>query len=239
MQGNSDNVLSISARMATYSNWSVIDVSSGESALFYMHVLCDIQRMNQATSRASLFPFPPEAVAHSAFMFDDFFLANRRYMEQLEKDLERDLQKNLQKNLQTNLEKNEAHVDTSAPSTKPSNVFAEAMMCMGVSVRFHEFEHKLPCLTNCAISDKRELLCVTFQHGFMFTIVFSDGHMSIQPCSRTQKWDDILTKNEFEPFLPLPLQDDQENGVKIPSSYFRHVFRHGLCFSTATDNSSL
>jgi hypothetical protein len=73
----------------------------------------------------------------------------------------------------------------------------------------------------------------------MFTIVFSNGRMRIEPCSRTQKWNDILTKNEFEPFLPLPLQDDQENGVELPSSYFRHLFRHGLCFSTAADNSSV
>ena len=228
MQGQSDNVLCVSARMATYSNWTILEFTSGETALFYMHVLCDIQRMNQATSRAFLFPFPPEAVAHSAFMFDEFYLANRRYIEQLQKDHQKD-------HLQQDLENKEADLDV----PKHLNIFAQAMLCMGESVRFQEFEHKVCCLTNCAISDKRELPCVTFQHGFMFTIVFSDGQMSIRPCSRTQKWDVLLSQNEIQQFLPLPLQDDQENGVNLPSSHFRHVFRHGLCLSMAKDNSPL
>jgi hypothetical protein len=83
MQGTSDTILCVSSRIATNKNWSLLDFSSEESVLWYTHVLGDLQRMNQATSRAALFPFPPEAVAHTAFMFDDFLLANRRYMEQL------------------------------------------------------------------------------------------------------------------------------------------------------------
>jgi hypothetical protein len=110
---------------------------------------------------------------------------------------------------------------------------------MGESIRFADFEHKQPSMTNCAIQDKREVLCVTLQHGFIFTIVFNDGQMLIQPCSRTQKWDAIMNNRKHEPFVPLPLQEDQENGVLMPSSHFRHLFRHGLCFSTASDNSSL
>ena len=227
MEGKSDNVLSVSARMATYSNWSCVEFTSGEGALFYKHVLGDIQRMSLATSRASLFPFAPEAVAHSAFMFEDFFLANRRYMEQLKKDLENDFQKEQEQNEET-IEK--------LFRNKFSNCFALAMLCMGHSVRFQDFEHRVPSLTNCAIVDQRELPCVTFQHGFIFTIVFKNGHMYIRPCSRTQKWNDLLREHETVPFLPLPLVDDQEIGVKLPSSQFRHVFRHGLCLSTSSSN---
>lgn len=58
MQGKSDNVLCMSARIATNSNWSVVEFASGESALWYAHVLSDYPQMSQAQSRATLFPFP-------------------------------------------------------------------------------------------------------------------------------------------------------------------------------------
>ena len=42
--------------------------------------------MSMAQSRANLFSFPPEAVAHIAFMFDDLFPDNSRYIEMREKE---------------------------------------------------------------------------------------------------------------------------------------------------------
>jgi hypothetical protein len=218
MQGKSDNVLCVSARMATNSNWSVVEFSSGESALWYTHVLSDYPRMTQAQSRATLFPFPPEAVAHSAFMFDDFFLANKKYMEQLEKD-----------SAGENDQENENQLK--------DNVFAQAMLCMGESIRLENFQHKQPSLTQCAIRDGREIPCVTCQYGFLFTMSFSDGEMHIKQCSRTHSWAAVSAHSEYEPFLPLPLQNEQEDGVCLPSSQFCHVFRHGLCLARAADGS--
>ena len=65
-----------------------MDIGAGECALSYAHAPADHPVMNLADSRAMLprFPFPPESVAHAAFMFDDFFLANRRHIEQLLKN---------------------------------------------------------------------------------------------------------------------------------------------------------
>jgi hypothetical protein len=217
MHGKSDNVLAVSARIATNKNWTLLDFSSDESALWYTHVLSDLQRMNQATSRASLFPFPPEAVAHIAFMFDDFLLANRKHMEQLEKD-------------------NAQDADQAAVV---SNVFAEAMLYMGESIRLEDFQHKQPSLTDCAIRDGREIPCITFQHGFLFTISFSNGELTLKQCTGTHNWTAICQDKEYKPFLPLPLVDEQEEGVTMPSAQFCHVFRHGLCFANAVDGSAI
>lgn len=215
MQGKSDNILCVSARIATNKNWSLLDFSSEESALWYTHVLGDLQRMNQATSRAALFPFPPEAVAHTAFMFDDFLLANRRYMEQLEKD-------------------------ASSEEDKPaivSNVFAEAMLNMGESIRLEDFQHKQPSLTACVMQDGREIPCVTCQYGYLFTISFDNGEMKIKPCTGTHQWTAASKDRECKPFSPLPLQDEQEECVMLPSVQFFHFFRHGLCLGNAIDGS--
>ena len=217
MQGKSDNVLSISARIATPKNWALLDFCAEESALWYTHVLSDIQRMNQATSRATLFPFPPEAVAHCAFMFDDFLLANRRHMEQLEKETSN----------------HEYKMDVL------NNLFAEAMLTMGESVRMQDFYHKQPSLTDCCIRDQRELLCVTCKYGFLFTITFDNGQMQLKPCSRTHEWQAVCQNKDYKPFSPLPLENEQEEGVTLPSLDFCHLFRHGLCESKAADNSNV
>jgi hypothetical protein len=217
MQGKSDNVLSISARIATAKNWSLLDFCAEESALWYTHVLSDIQRMNQATSRAGLFPFPPEAVAHCAFMFDDFLLANRRHMEQLQKEAcEQEYQMDV-----------------------VNNVFAEAMLTMCESVRMEDFFHKQPSLTDCCIRDQRELLCVTCRYGFLFTITFDNGQMQLKPCSRTHEWQAVCQNKDYKPFSPLPLENEQEEGVTLPSLDFCHLFRHGLCLSKASDNTNV
>ena len=223
MEGRSDNMLCVSARIATNSNWSLVDFASGESALWYTHVLCDYPRMNQAQSRATLFPFPPEAVAHTAFMFDDFFLANRRHIEQLEKDA-------ALQNDPHNENNKDMHSFT-------GNVFAEAMLCMGESIRLEDFQHKQPSLTECAIRDGREVPCVTCQFGFLFTISFTDGMLHLKQCSTTHSWEEVSRDRECKPFLPLPLRDEQEDGVSLPSAQFCHVFRHGLCLVQDTDGS--
>jgi hypothetical protein len=228
MDGRSDNMLCVSARMATNNNWSLLEFASGESALWYTHVLCDYPWMNQTQSRATLFPFPPEAVAHTAFMFDDFFLANCRHIEQLEKEATLQNDHNDQNN------GNDKHVNAVT-----GNVFAEAMLCMGESIRLEDFQHKQPSLTECAIRDGREVPCVTCKFGFLFTISFHDGMLHMKQCSKTHTWARVSQDRECEPFLPLPLRHEQEDGVSFPSAQFCHVFRHGLCLAQDADGSLL
>jgi hypothetical protein len=154
-------------------------------------------------------------------MFDDFLLANRRHMEQLEKELDKDLEKD-----------NDADKDKCAVV---SNVFAEAMLNMGESIRFEDFQHKQPSLTECAIRDGREIPCVTCQYGFLFTISFSNGEMKVTPCTGTHQWAAVCHDKKGKPFSALPLQDEQEEGVMLPSVQFCHLFWHGLCLGNAVD----
>lgn len=206
MGGASDNMLSVSARMATYSNWRLLEIGAAESALSYTHVLADHPVMNLADSRALLFPFPPESVAHTAFMFDDLFLANRRHIE--------------------HLLKNDADANVATGSK-----LAEAMLCLGGSIRLEDFQHKQPSLTECAVRDRREIPCVSLQHGFMFTICFEEDVLHIRKCFRTHKWAAIRQDREYEPFMPLPLKNGVL-GVVVESKQFRHLFRHGLCMDS-------
>lgn len=201
LRGRSDNVLCVSARMATFNNWKVLEIGAGECALSYAHVLADHPVMNLADSRAMLFPFPPEAVYHTACMFDDFFLANRRHIEQLVK--------------------NDPETDLGIGS-----VLAEAMLLLGESIKLEDFQHKQPSLTDCAVRDGREIPCVTLQHGFLFTMRFEDGVMHIRPCLKTHPWSAISQDREHEAFAALPLPNGT---VTVPCAQFRHFFRHGLC----------
>ena len=149
--------------------------------------------------KSYIVPVPPEAVAHSALMFDDFFLANRKYMDQLEKDTAGE-----------NDQENEKLLT--------GNVFAQAMLCMGESIRLENLQHKQPSLTECVIRDGREMPCVTCQNGFLLTISFRGCELHIKQCFRTHKWAAVSAQSEYEPFLPMPLQNEQEDGVSFPSS---------------------
>jgi hypothetical protein len=216
MGGRSDNMICVSARMANSSNWAVLELACGQAALWYAPVLCDNARMSQAQSRANLFPFPPEAVAHTSFMFDDMFLANRRHMEMIEKDMDDELH-----------------------SSSFGSVLAEAMLLLGESIRLEDFQHKQPSLTDCAIRDGREVPCVTCQHGFLFTLSFREGILHLNACSRTHHWATLAEAKaeakEHMPFQSLPLVSEQADGVSMCSTNFYHVFRHGLCVELTDD----
>jgi len=160
------------------------------SQIHKAHVLRDNQRMSQATSRAFLFPFPPEAVAHTAFMMDDMLLATRKYIELLHKECS---DKEIDED---NMPEEEVE--------SIDNGFAMAMLYFGESIRFEDYQHKQPSLTQCVIQDQREILCVTCQFGYLFTIKFADSVMTIKSCHRTHAWEDFNSFDKSEPFLPLP-----------------------------------
>jgi hypothetical protein len=117
----------------------------------------------------------------------DFLLANRRHMEQLEKEA----------------------ADSEKQMQVLNNVFAEAMLTMGESIRMEDFFHKQPSLTECSIRDEREIPCVTLRYGFLFTITFNHGQMQVKPCSRTHDWQAVCQNKDYQAFCPLPLQEEQ------------------------------
>lgn len=212
MRGKSDNVLSVASRMASSVNWEMLEFANGQHALWYVPVLRDCVQMSQAQTRANLFPFPPESIAHSAFMFEDMFLANRRYMESLEKQWS---------SAEMDGEEQLFH--------RHENVFAIAMLQMGNSMNYELCAHMQPSLTDCVIRDRREIPCVTFEHGFLFTIAFSDGLLYLRPTYKTHTWTaaDTLQLRENLPFCSLPLKNEAHE-VVLPSSNFFMLFQHGL-----------
>lgn len=216
MGGQSDNVLCVAARLATNNNWQILDFSSGETALWYSPVLCDDVKMTQAQSRANLFPFPPEAVAHTAFFFEDMTLANRRFLELQQKQDEKELEGGM------DVDKTDGVL-----TINRHNNFALAMLALGESISFEDFQHMQPSLTDCAIRDAREIPCVTLQHGFLFVLVFRDGSMFVRPVLRTHEWKLSQEDREIIPFLPLPLQQEDEEAC-LSSSDFFEFFHHGI-----------
>jgi hypothetical protein len=96
MQGASDNVLAVDARLATADNWRLVNVN-GASVLLYASV-----------ASSTLFPFPPEAVAHVACFFKYMALAHKRFVESKHAEQQR---------------------------TADEHLFALAMLQLGASIR--------------------------------------------------------------------------------------------------------
>jgi len=216
----SDNMLSIDSRLASKDNWTVAQCTNGRFALYYDTVIGKSQHIIHAP--AHLFPFPPEAVAHTSDLQKYMAVAHKRFAERAEKE----------ESLSVFLE-----------AEFPENLFALAMLNLGTSIRFEEFQHLQPTLTDCVVRDKREIPCVTFEHAWLFTISFCDGRMRLRPVTSTHKWDAAAdffqeiadankrsnanvqtpsnTSNTF--FQQLPADE-----AELPSCNFAKFFRHGL-----------
>jgi hypothetical protein len=195
--GQSDNVLSISSRLADTQNWRLVVLQHGGCALHYASVLSECSQL--PTTVSQLFPFPPEAVAHAADFYKYMALAFKRYIEIKQR-----------------------HSDV-----LQENPFALAMLQLGASIRFEEYQHIQPTLTDCVVRDRREIPCVTCEHAFLFTISFSEGRLCLRPVTRTLEWpdaqEDFMSTDTSTPFLPLPTEE-----TVLQSSDFAHLFHHGL-----------
>ena len=205
MGGISDNVLSVDARLAKSENWRLVILQEGCSALVYASVLGEGAQIPSTTGQ--LFPFPPEAVAHNASFFKYMALAHKRFAEQVEKEPELGL-------------------------ANTENLFALAMLKLGASIRFEEYQHVQPSLTDCVVRDAREIPCVTCEHGFLFTICFEDGVLNLRPVAPTLSWDAVsdISNDAFKPFEALPA-----SAASLRACDFAKLFRHGLKAQQTTD----
>ena len=212
---HSDNMLSLDSRLATKSNWKVIDFAGDSSALFYKTV---IQNSRPTFTTASqIFPFPPEAVAHVRDFQKYMASAHKRFAERLDKE-----------------------EDLGVVVSATENVFALAMFNLAGSIRFEEFQHMQPSLTDCVVRDEREIPCVTCEHGWLFVLSFSQGVMRVRPVESTHKWtnaalffQNIATANasannnahtaELVPFQKLPAPS-----ADLQSDLFPKFYHHGL-----------
>lgn len=207
MGGASDNMLSTDSRLALPSNWRLVNFPNGDSALLYSSVLDACPHLVQAASSSHLFPFPPESVAHASCSFQDMYIALRRFMDNVAKDPE-------------------------FGGAVAENLFALAMLKLGSSIRFEDFQHTRPSLTDCAVRDAREIPCVTLEHGFLFTISFSEGRLLLRPVAPTHAWERVcdMASDDARPFQRLPLARE----ATLSSGDFLKLFRHGLAQTSAS-----
>lgn len=212
MGGRSDNMLSVASRMALSSNWDLISMNSGDDVLWYASATRDNVRMGCARKISDLFSFPPEAVAHAAYLFDFMYLALRRYGETLEK----------------HFSDNETCAEI-LDISRLQNHFALAMLLLGERIEPEFCEHMQPSLTDCVVRDRREIPCVTLKGGYMFTIFFDDGCIYLRPTYTTHNFQESKTIdfNSKMVFGPLPLRDEKHE-VVLSSLTFRMFFNHGL-----------
>lgn len=218
----SDNMLSVDSRLASKDNWTIAHCTNGSTALYYETVIGRSQHATHAP--AHLFPFPPEAVAHARDLHKYMAAAHKRFAERIEKE-----------------ESFCVFVDTHYSE----NLFSLAMLNLGTSIRFEEFQHIQPTLTDCVVRDQREIPCVTCEHGWIFVLCFVDGRMRIRPVSATHTWPnaadffaEIAEINKrsnvnaetpahsdslLVPFSRLPADE-----AELPSCHFAKFFRHGL-----------
>jgi hypothetical protein len=201
MGGRSDNMLSVASRMALSSNWDLISLNSGVDVLWYASATRDNVRMGCAGKISDLFSFPPEAVAHAAYLFDFMYLALRRYGETLEKHF-------------TDNETCAEIMDIS----KVQNHLAVAMLLMGERIEPEFCEHMQPSLTDCVVRDRREIPCVTLKGGYLFTIFFDDGCIYLRPTHPTHQFEESKTFdfNSKLVFGQLPLRDEKHEVVLPP-----------------------
>jgi hypothetical protein len=223
MGGTSDNMLSVASRMALSSNWELLSLISGHDILWYASATRDHVRMGCARRLSDLFSFPPEAVAHAAYIFDEMYLALRRYEETLEKYLT----------------DNEIGADV-RDVYRLQNHFSSAMLLMGERIENSFCEHMQPSLTDCVVRDRREIPCVTFKGGYMFTIFFDDGCIYLHPTHPTHKFQEskIIDFNSNIEFGPLPLRDE-EHEVVLSSLLFQMFFSHGLQIEKVNESVSI
>ena len=113
------------------------------------------------------------------------------------------------------------------------NLFALAMLELGSDVHMEDFQHMRPSLTDCVVRDAREIPCVTLEHGFLFTISFSQGQVLLRPVTPSHAWERIcdVVHDGVRVFQRLPLA----RPATLPSSEFQQLFRHGLVQTEASD----
>jgi hypothetical protein len=166
--GSSENMLSVSARSPSVLNWTVLSLARGEQLLLYRSVAEAWPEMKNARARHELFPFPPESVAHAAHVFGQIQACARRWA------LERAAPGLAAANaagaasLAAGLPEGVARAEP-ACALRYHNDLLPAMLALGRSVGPDEVAHEQCTLTLCSVQDGRELPCMSWEHGLLFT----------------------------------------------------------------------
>ena len=155
-------MLSVSARFPLPNNWTILNLTRNEHILLYTSVAEAWPDMRHARNRHDLFMFPPESVAHTAHSFSQVQACARRYALEAFAAL-RDAAAPV-------LNDTVVHERADAAcALRYHNHLLPAMLMLGRSIGPDEVAHEQCTLTLCSIQDGRELACMSWEHGLIFS----------------------------------------------------------------------
>lgn len=213
--GASENMLSVSARFASTSNWVLLELAQHEHFLLYKSVADAWPEMRNARARHDLFPFPPESVAHAAHAFSVVQGVARRWASELAAQAPAEPEARLR----------HARADP-ACALRYHNELFPALLLLGASAGAEQVAHEQCALTRCSVQDGRELPCMTWEHGLLFTARVEGRRVALAPTVPTHAWPDAaaMASGDVAPFVELPLPA----GASVCLSEFYELLKHGV-----------
>jgi len=223
LDGHSDNTLSISARFAATSNWVLLELAGNEHMLLYKSVADAWPEMRNARRRQDLFQFPPESVAHMAHVFSQLQCVSRRWAS----DLAAARAAKPAQPAAPPAQDAAAH-DRADPGCfqRYHNDLIPAMLLFGASAGPEQVAHEQYALTLSSVQDGRELPCMSWEHGLLFTAQIQQRRVILRPTEPTHRWPDVETmaNGAVQPFAELPLPE----GSSVCVSEFYELLKHGI-----------
>lgn len=218
--GSSDNMLSVSARFPTLHNWAVLKLERNEQLLLYTSVAEAWPDMRHARHRHELFPFPPESVAHVAHVFSQIQACARRWAQEV------GAARGSCAPARAALDDVHERADA-ACALRYTNDLLPAMLQLGRSIGPDEVAHEQCTLTLCSVQDGRELPCMSWEHGLLFTARVERQRVVLQPTVATHEWPGAagLASGNVMPFSAMPFAE----GASVCVSEFYELLKHGVC----------
>ncbi len=174
----SNNMLCVDSSLNKKENWLLLCFQDGRGALVYASVFSKLS--HTLTAAHHLFPFPPEALTHTAYSHKHMALAQKLFAELVDKEPELWL-------------------------CLDENLFVIAMLKLCSSIHFEEHHHVQPSLTDCVFGEVCKIPCVTCEDAFLFTISFRQGQLHLRLVVLTLEWDDSsFVSSKHCPFQELP-----------------------------------
>ena len=211
-------MLSVSARFPTTSNWVLLELARNEHILLYKSVADAWPEMRNARHRQDLFPFPPESVAHMAHVFSQVQGISRRWAKEIG-----DARTTAEAAPQHDATAHE-RADASCALRYHNDLFP-AMLLLGASAGPDQVAHEQCTLTLSSVQDGRELACMSWEHGLLFS-----AHIGrcviLEATEPTHEWPDTakISNCTIRPFANMPLPD----GASVCLSEFYELLKHGI-----------
>jgi hypothetical protein len=219
-----DNMLIVSARFPTTSNWVFLELARNEHILLYKSVADAWPEMRNARYRQDLFPFPPESIAHMAHVFSQVQGISRCWAKEIG-DARTSRQDSTPR--QDSQQDATAHerADASCALRYHNDLFP-AMLLLDASAGPDQVAHEQCMLTLSSVQDGRELACMSWEHGLLFSAHIEGRRVVLQETVPTHEWPDTakISNGTIRLFAAMPLPDR----VSVCLSEFYELLKHGI-----------